>query len=335
MKRDALGRIFKIEKVLGRSDLFTINFHYGERSDVIKSFHHEQKDGLGALRNTLWELHQYRLVLPLFQVKSGGFLRYMSGLFAMLGDFSPSIIKWKKFEKNWVSHPGARSFRVLNQESTLRLIARLKERQMPFNPWLLFLINQIIADSLADRNESKFRWLFPVNVRSNQEEQTLESNFTSSVGLTIHKGDGIEAFKDHYLNSLIASRVKASHLLAKLVASLPERWLLKLAIARGQKNMWVGTFSNLGRWNFPEIGSESSFPSAISLAPPAGTPCFPIGIGVITWRNQLSFCLRLHPSLVLNAHLHEDILDQVVASMSHDLEFSLHLSQSSRKDAKS
>ncbi len=331
MTRDALGRIFKIEKSLGRSDVFDINFHYDGRPDVVRSFHHEHKDGLGALRSSLWDLHQYRLLLPRFHMKSGGLFRYFAGILAMLSDFSPSIIKWKKFEKDWGTHPGARGFRVLSRDSTKNLLTRLKERELPFNAWLLFIINQIVADSLAAAEETKFRWLFPVNVRSTVEEQTLESNFTSSVGLTLKRGDSLEIFKAHYKTSLIASRIKASHFLATFVASLPERWLLKLAIARGQKNMWVGSYSNVGRWDFSELDDAQSFPSAISLAPPAGTPCFPIGVGIITWRGRLSICLRLHPCLIDHDEIHEDLLDKILTSMSDDLRFPCHLSQSSRE----
>ena len=331
MTRDALGRIFKIEKSLGRSDVFEINFHYDGRPDVVRSFHHEEKDGLGALKSSLWDLHQYRLLLPRFGMKSGGIFRYFVGLFAMLSDFSPSIIKWKKFEKDWGSHPGARGFRVLGQESTRNLLTSLKERKLPFNAWLLFIINQIVAETLAADDETKFRWLFPANVRSTIEEQSLESNFTSSVGLTLNRGDSLEIFKAHYKTSLIASRIKASHFLAKCVASLPESWLLKLAIARGQKNMWVGSFSNVGRWDFSEINHAQNFPSAVSLAPPAGTPCFPIGVGIITWRGRISICLRLHPCLVDRDDLHEDLLDKILTSMSDDLGATFHLSQSSRE----
>jgi hypothetical protein len=333
MKRDALGKIFKIEKSLGRSDLFTIHFHYHGRPDVVKTFHHEDKDGLGALKSSLWDLHKFRLPVPLFTMKSGGILRAIAGVFAMFEDFSPTIIKWLKIDKEKPFHPGHLGWRVLSQNSTSKLMSVLKEKKLPFNPWLLFLINEKVAARLVDPSETRIRWLFPVNVRSSEEEAELESNFTSSIGLSIYRSDLMETFIAYYQRSLIASRVKASHFLAKIVASLPESWLLKMAIARGKSNMWAGSFSNLGRWSFPEKDGQESLPSAISLAPPGGTPCFPIGIGIITWQGSLSICMRLHPCIADKSDFHEELLDEFVNAMNQSLGFTIDLSNSSRKNS--
>lgn len=329
MSKDALGKIFKVEKILGRGDNIDFIFHYKNKPDVIKSSHHADHDGLGALYNGIAEEHQYFLPLPKRSLRIKGFLDMFTGLYGMLSDFSPSIVKWKKIEVNAKYDPRFRAWRVLSQSTTKELVSHLKSRNISLNVYLLFLLNRVLQEKLIDADEMLFRWLFPVNMRETDADRTDTSNHTSSIGLVIHKSDEIADVQRMYERSVLGSRALATHFLAKVLASLPEKLLLKLAILRGKKNMWVGTFSNIGRWDVEEFIVSKGLPEAISISPPAGTPCFPVGVGVITWAGQLSICMRLHPSIVFEDKIEEKILSELIHKLRQETEIELELSRTS------
>lgn len=329
MSKDALGKIFKVEKILGRGDNIDFIFHYKNKPDVIKSSHHADHDGLGALYNGIAEEHQYFLPLPKRSLRIKGFFDMVTGLYGMLSDFSPSIVKWKKIEVNAKYDPRFRAWRVLSQSTTKELVSHLKSRNISLNVYLLFLLNRVLKEKLIDADEALFRWLFPVNMRETDADRTDTSNHTSSIGLVILKSDEIADVQRMYERSVLGSRALATHFLAKVLASLPEKLLLKLAILRGKKNMWVGTFSNIGRWDVEEFIVSKGLPEAISISPPAGTPCFPVGVGVITWAGQLSICMRLHPSIVFEDKIEEKILSEFIHKLRQETEIDLELSRTS------
>jgi NRPS condensation-like uncharacterized protein len=329
MSKDALGKIFKVEKMLGRGDNIDFIFHYKNKSDVIKSSHHADYDGLGALYSGLAEEHQYFLPLPKRSLRIKGFWDMLAGLYGMLSDFTPSIVKWKKIEVNAKYDPRFRSWRVLSQPSTKALVGHLKSRNLSLNVYLLFLLNRVLQEKLIDSDETLFRWLFPVNMRETDADQADTSNHTSSIGLAIYKGDEVAEVQRMYERSVLGSRALATHFLAKVLASLPEKLLLKLAMLRGKKNMWVGTFSNVGRWDVEEFIVSKGLPEAISISPPAGTPCFPVGVGVITWGGQLSICMRLHPSIVFEDKIEEKILSEFIDGLRKESGIDLELSRTS------
>jgi hypothetical protein len=332
MKKDSLGKIFKVEKILGRGDNVDFIFHYKDKPDVVKSTHHADNDGLGALHKGLLEEHQFVLPLPKRSLKVNGFYEMIAGFFGMFSDFSPSIVKWSKIKIDAPYDPRFRAWRVLTKSSTKALIDQLKSRGISLNVFLLLLLNRVVREDFIRSDETLFRWLFPVNMRETDDDQFDTSNHTSSIGLTILQGDDFSDVQKMYEESVVGSRALATHFLAKVLASLPERVLLKLAILRGRKNMWVGTFSNLGRWDVEQSIALKGLPEAISISPPGGTPCFPVAVGAITWGGHLSICMRLHPSIVFEDKIEERILEKFLAVLCKEIGFELELSRSSFKD---
>lgn len=317
VKRDALGRIFKIEKQLGRGDEFEIISHFSDGGLRVARFHHEECDGFGALLKESRAWSGAELVIPLFRWKARTQVsRRISGVLGFLSDVLPSKTRWKHLDETSVYSPRHLAWMVLSRESTQQLIQSARSRKVSLNSLLMFVFNDVIARVLLNDRETRLRWLFPVNMRMNIAEANSTANHTSSIGLSFARADSIERIDASLKLALNPWRALLTHRLAHLVARLTDRALIWLAKKRGTTNFWIGSFSNLGVWNFPAADAEPRWPIALSIAPPAGSPCFPVGVGVITWQGHLSVSLRLHPALVRGD---EPLSDEILTAVSERL----------------
>lgn len=318
VKHDSLGKIFRVEKRLGRGDEFEVISHFPDGKVQISSFHHEDCDGLGALlmESTQWEGAHFQS--PLFRVL--GDLRFktlLEGMKGFLDDFVPSKTLWKHLDVDALYTPKNLAWRVLDEESTGALLRYARKKTVSLNSLLLSAVNSAVADFFLKDEQIQCRWLIPVNMRRNPEEALSSANHTSSVGMKIERSDSPEKIDRVFRKSLNKWRVLFAHRLANIVSHLDEDLLFQLAKKRGEKNFWIGSFSNLGLWNFPEAVGNKRWPWAISIAPPAGTPCFPVGVGVVTWQGHLSISLRLHAGLMSNeANIAESVLASICDSLS-------------------
>jgi hypothetical protein len=326
MTRDSLGTIFRVEKRLGRGDLFEIIAHFPDGSRTTSVYSHEHYDGMGAILNESQQWSGAQLTLPLFNLKTGVSPEFLlSGLKGLRDDFTPSMARWKSLDTSAAYTPEYLAWRFFSPEDTQRLLSESRSRKISLNTFLLAAASRVISCELLAPAQEQLRWLVPVNMRRSEAERSSKRNHTSSVGLCFSKNATMSEIERTYRHALNGWRALASHTLARIVSSFPETILYSLAKRRGEKNVWIGSFSNLGVWNFPNVDPSSHWPLALSIAPPAGTPCFPVGIGIVTWQQHLSISLRLHAGLMTSVGSAgpEAILDQILVFLSESMNTTL------------
>jgi hypothetical protein len=313
VKRDSLGKIFRVEKRLGRGDEFEIISHFANDEVHLSRFHHEHCDGLGALSIESARWSGGLLDIPLFRLKSSSLSsEFLDGLRGFFDDFSPSTTHWKNLDPTAPYTPRHLAWRVFSNSSTLDLLRLAKSHKVSLNSLLLGAVNAAVAQLLLVESQTECRWLVPVNMRMTALQAQSTANHTSSVGVRMGRDESLQRIDATLRKSLNPWRVRCAHGLTQLISGLSEDVLYKLAKKRGEKNFWIGSFSNLGIWNFPDSESWERWPLALSIAPPAGTPCFPVGVGIITWQGKLSVSVRLHAGLVSNnPRLPEKLLEAV------------------------
>lgn len=295
---DSLGKIFRVEKRLGHGDEFEIISHFSTGKVQISSFHHEDCDGLGALLIESAQWAGATFSAPLFRVPGDAHPRSLiRGITGFLDDFLPSKTLWKNLDLAAEYTPKNLAWRILDEDSTGALLKCARTKKVSLNSLLLSAVNSAVAHEFLRDEQIFCRWLIPVNMRMTPEEVLSTTNHTSSVGMKIRRSDSPETIERIFRISLNKWRVLFANKLANLVSLLTEEQLFQLAKKRGESNFWMGSFSNLGHWSFPEALENERWPLAISIAPPAGTPCFPVGVGVVTWQGRLSISLRLHSAL--------------------------------------
>jgi hypothetical protein len=318
MKKNALSLIFRIEKALGRGDLFDFLFHFPDGSTTEKQIQHEFYDGLGALIEESRQWSGSELKIPSFQLKGKlSFKDLLEGLLGLKDDLTPSKTRWK-FQNEAAEYCYSRpAWRVFSETTTQSLIELAKVKNISLSSLLLFEINAAVAEHLLAREQRDCRWLIPVNMRRSDKEKLRTDNHTSSVGIRFDRQAQVSEVDSAYRRSINKWRALASHALTNASTFLGEQQLMQLARRRGITNSWIGSFSNLGVWNFQIAADEHHWPLAISFAPPAGTPCFPVGVGIVTWQKHLSVSIRLHSSLKTNNSASAEDLLNALASALH------------------
>jgi hypothetical protein len=298
MKRDSLGLIFKVEKKLGRGDIFEIIADFPDGSQQVTRFHHENHDGLGALLECSKQWSGAALHLPQFnlKVKNSG-AQLPAALHGFWEDLKPRTTIWKSIQPQTAYSPAHLARCVFSKTETQKVVAFAREQKVSVPVFLLWHMNAVVSTYLLNPEQMDCHWLLPVNMRRGHHETGCTINRTSSVGLHFQRTDSMQNLSDIYQNSLNPWHARANETLAHAAALLGEKTLLKLARARGVRNTWIGSFTNLGIWNFPQLPASAHWPESISVAPPAGTPCFPVGVGMVTWQGRLALSLRLHAAL--------------------------------------
>jgi hypothetical protein len=314
MRGNALGKIFKVEKQLGRGDVFEVISTFPDGQVQIHTFHHEDCDGLGALLKLSREWNPTPLELPAFKMplSKGSVWGGLSGLWT---DLKPHQTRWKSIKMAASYTPEHLARRVLSQNATEAIVACASKQGVNLNALLLWVVNKVVAEVLLHPEQEHCHWLLPVNTRAQGNTQST-ANHTSSIGLHFERSTSLVEVFEIYKRALNPWHALGQEKLTEFLAALSEKHLLALARLRGEKNSWIGSFSNLGRWEFPDRRDESCWPSHISIAPPAGTPCFPVGVGIITWQGRMSISLRLHAALCQSSvQMPDMILDGVISTL--------------------
>jgi NRPS condensation-like uncharacterized protein len=332
MTKDPLGKIFRVEKKLGRGDLFEFISFFPNGTRTVQVFHHESFDGMGALLTESKKWTGANITVPLFNLKTHpSFIQILEGLRGLIKDMTPSITHWNHLNKDAKYSPEHLAWRVFSAEATQKILSVAREQKVSLNTLLLYVFNATVADNLLSPQQKDCRWLIPVNMRRTEPERVFTGNRTSSVGLWFERDATLSDIESEYRKSLNKWRALAANTLAKASSFLSERVLYRLARRRGENNFWIGSFTNLGVWSFPMITDCQNWPIALSVCPPAGTPCFPIGAGIVTWQGHLSVSLRLNAGLISdNQALPEDLLDELTNRLSGMVKSSLETIRSSR-----
>ncbi|MEY2987063.1 MAG: hypothetical protein RJB13_584, partial [Pseudomonadota bacterium] len=138
VKRDSLGKVFRVEKRLGRGDEFEIITHFSNDEVHYSRFHHEHCDGLGALLIESSRWSGGRLEIPLFRLQqsslSAGFVRGLRGFFE---DFLPSKTCWKELNAAAPYTSQHLAWKILSNSSTDDLLRLAKSQKVSLNSLLL------------------------------------------------------------------------------------------------------------------------------------------------------------------------------------------------------
>ncbi|MEN9810533.1 MAG: hypothetical protein RLZZ488_2100 [Pseudomonadota bacterium] len=331
MKKDALGVIFRVEKRLGRGDLFEIISHFSSGKSETTVFQHEYTDGFGALLKESEKWSGAQITLPPFKLAT----RFSpssiaSALKGLKEDFSAAQTRWKSLDVNAPYTPDHLAWRVFSRSATEQLLTTSRRLGISVNTLILTAVNQAVAEHLLHESQRECRWLLPVNMRRKPNELRSMANHTSSVGVTLHRDDSAEQIEANYRRSINKWHALSAETLAQSITKLGEERLYHLAQKRGSTNFRIGSFSNLGIWNFPTAGVDDRWPMAITITPPAGTPCFPVGVGIITWQGHLSLSLRLHAGLInQDPHLSEFLLGEFTRRLTRMVDCPLETLRSS------
>ena len=319
---DWIGMLYKVDKRLGRTDTITFVSFLNEAKPRKHHFSHEQTDGMGALVKLM---HQSRVSSFKAPSRRDARLKLSSmsrGVQKFARDLKPTQTMFKKETQRSASAPAPKpqeneAYFILDKHSSQLLFDRLKSEKLNVTATLLHFCHEFIRDHFMISGNAPQKWLLPLNMRTSFEHSCVQ-NRSTGIGIDLSGSESLEETTQRYFASLNPIAAKLTYWASKIGCVVGEEVLFRLAKLRGSKNNWIGTFSSLGRFDFSSQDSQErlAIPEALVFWPPAGSPCFPIGFGLVNWNGCLSLGLRVHPSLdpsVVNSHV---IVQKILSRLS-------------------
>jgi hypothetical protein len=182
--------------------------------------------------------------------------------------------------------------RLFTAEETERLLVAARSQAVTVNTLLLRALAESTRDALGEP-ETTLLWMIPVNMRGGVAMPEDTMNHASFVDIAVRP-----AVEPAVLQREIRAKLEQGwhwwywHFfqLTSRLGPFLRRMFLELQAKMNYP--WIGSFSNLGRWDLPLApGIEGWF-----FAPPV-TSYQPIGAGCLTCYGRLALSLQIHSSI--------------------------------------
>lgn len=263
---------------------------------------HSKSDGVGAfcdlqtnLTGINWKQpHNQKISKPTKVKRAWQLLKY-------LWSSRPIEYQWKhNNQKRSEDFVTTMSF---SEKSTAQLLSWAKQNKVSLNSLLLWSLDSVVRSLLLNHNQTR-AWLIPVNMRGGIPLSNPSFNYTASINLRLENNLSIMDFDQSIKNLYSQGQQWGSWLYSNFSQYIPAPWVKRLF--KNYKSCWLGVFSNLGAWtdthaNPPSI--QSVHWSAVSPA----TPFNPVAVVALTWNNQLTLSLRVHPSKLKGEDLNQEL----------------------------
>ncbi len=302
-QQDHVGKWFEQRRKLGVSD--TIYWaRYTPETDAIKmhKFQHANGDGMSIMKHMLSELGYRHVEIP--NCKEPGI---------------PSKQQLKKIKKNMHSHPKKLNWLfwqanrniennlintfLFNREETSSIRQRARELNIPITTLVFWALNVCAAQKLMHANQD-YTWFYPVNLRGAVQYGSPYANYSSGFYLSLNKDVPVQDLHQRIRNKLKSGEHWVNWKQANITKYLPGiaiRWIYRFI---SKRYFYAGNFSAMGDWLSDEDGTyrESAQNGNIAkerwFCSAPGTKNYPISACMLTWNDQLTITLKLHPSIV-------------------------------------
>lgn len=268
---------------------------------------HSKSDGVGAfsdlqtnLTGIKWEQpHNQKISKPTKSKRAWQLMKYL----------------WssRPIEYNWINDRSsinngdedAVATICFSEKSTDQLLAWTKQNKISLNSLLLWSLDSITRLLLLTDNHTR-AWLIPVNMRGGIPLSNPSFNYTASLNLRLENNDSVTELDQGIKRLYAQGQQWGSWVYSNFSQYIPAPWIKR--IFKNYKSCWLGVFSNLGSWSdtaFPHQSTtmESVHWSAISPS----TPFNPVAVVALTWNNQLTLSLRIHPSKLKGHNINQEV----------------------------
>lgn len=279
-----------------------IRFGYqgpGQENPEWQFIDHSGFDGVGGFAKILRERGASLKSLPKIS-------RHSRVKLSALWESLPGLVRSRKFP-SWRDTfptsparnnqaPGAFATHRFNHEQTQQLLELSRHHGVSVNSLLLHSLDAAIRSFLED-SATPISWMVPVNLRGMVKREVEESNHSSYLTPRICADDSLQT-----VHSKIRRKLQTGqHLLTWKTYSLT-RFLshsAKKMIIRHNRVMadhCLGCFSNLGEWDPGCQWTGEQLAGNWFFSPPT-LRCQKIAAGCLTFQNQLTLTLQIHPEL--------------------------------------
>ena len=284
---------------------------------------HADYDGIGGLAEILRQ--RGAKVDHLMQIKYPAPPSWLPLLRALPKYLKPrKRLKWAALDRaeGSTDHPPqpppAVAWHVFDEMTTTQIRRACRKAGVTVNSFLLKNLTKAIRPSLQDQS-SVMPWMIPVNLRGKVVRDRDTANHSSYVAVKVRS---YETASDVHRNIYEALRRREhwanwySYQLGRFLTAGMKKFLITKELATSQWNL--GGFSNLGDWDPEKRITQGDCQGAWLFCPPV-LRCQVVGAGCMTFQNQLSLTLQIHPNLTIDASVARGWVSLWVKEIEMDL----------------
>jgi NRPS condensation-like uncharacterized protein len=232
-------------------------------------------------------------------------------------------LKWGQLEgetsrSSKAEPPVAVAWHVFDEQNTVQIRRVCRKIGVTVNSFLLKHLTKAVRPSLQDES-SPIPWMIPVNMRGKVVRNRDTANFSSYVGITVRS---YETAHDIH-KSIYAALGRGEHW-ANWFAYQSGRFLTRgiqkhmIATEKCTSQWNIGGFSNLGDWDPDKLIENPACAGPWLFCPPV-LRCQLLGAGCVTFQNQLTLTIQVHPELTTDSEIPERWVRNWVKEIELDL----------------
>ncbi|HVK98700.1 MAG TPA: hypothetical protein VM553_02765 [Dongiaceae bacterium] len=271
---------------------------------------HQDVDGMGLFLHAA-RVQGIKLEVPKYSGVVPGTLQRVRYAWRKFRTRTPQPVQWRTWsptpDGRVEKHSAMRLGRVLTAEQTQIILANAKRQQVTLNSFLLWALNAAVAQQLTVATTPR-AWGNTINLRGAVPAESAEENQSSIITVVFDDADS-----PAQVHSTVRRLFDEGHhwgswdFLSTICRFGPN--LVRKQIRRyyGSNNSQMGTFSNLGVWNW-DTASAAPY---MYFCPPC-TRTAPVAAAAGTLNGSLCLTLALHPFLCPGSELLELLLQDWV-----------------------
>lgn len=210
-------------------------------------------------------------------------------------------VKWRALEQgprvDTAAQPApAVAWHVFDEAESIRIRMVCRKAGYTINSFLLKHLTKAIRPFLEDES-SVVPWMIPVNLRGKVAQDSDVANHSSYIGVKVRSFETVHDIHHNIYAALGRGEHWANwyaYQIGRFVTAGMQRFMVAKELAMSQWNL--GGFSNLGDWDSEKQIEQPGCAGAWLFCPPV-LRCQLVGAGCVTFQNQLSLTIQVHPEL--------------------------------------
>lgn len=320
---DWIGKWYTLNKEAGGSDLITFGFGR-TRSEEIEwvKISHAEMDGYGAMMN----MFEQRRLVPTFNAPARReyipWYKRLGLLFQALENMKAVPVRWihqgrkvpSNGQPNSLDHV---SMVEWSKEETVLIHRFFASKKYGLNAYLIDLLNRLVFEKLT-KGPVHGKILFPVNMRPALGINDDRSNYTSGVYLTLAKSDRASSIHRQFKEKLTQKIHHGNWWLGNIGRIVGVAGMRYLSKRSRNSSFYLGTYTNLGRWDFTSEDSRLENEMTLRFAAP-GSNNYPVCMGVIELNGRLQVSLKIRETISPDQSSQKVFLEQLQKTLNADV----------------
>lgn len=316
-KKDHSGVKFEVAEALGEW-MNALFLKQREDSQLEYDFiHHKDHDGMASVTLILKDeginlIEQPKLRVP----QRPSLFKKLKALKKYINLTKKIDLKWKVEREDITGIPQTFIRATFSPDQTQSIEERAKELGASENSYLLWAIDEATSEVLL-KEGSQRKWISPLNMRQADGPKIVLGNYVASIINNLEAGKTTPADIHQKIKAYLKDEIHwGSFIYSNMAKYIGFKGTLK--VAKNIKEVGTGVFSHLGHWpgSAKIEGNLEDSPYVWRAVPAPSSQILPVASTCWVWKNRMSLCLQIHPSVSRDPMLCQEVMSRWILKLN-------------------